>query len=253
VISPFVGGGFGNKGSVWYHQCLAAAAARVTGRPVKLVLPRDAMFATTGHRPHTVQRVRFGAQPDGRVNSFEHDVLADTSTYDVFTESSGEYSAMAYAFPNTDIRHRLARLNIGTPTFMRAPGEATGTYVLEAALDELASAAGIDPIELRLRNYAERDPNKELPFSSKLLRECYALGAERIGWERRTPRPRSVRDGRLLIGLGMAGGAYPAQIFNASARVALDRAGPARTNSVKGAIRHSRRSPPLSWASIRTA
>lgn len=230
VVSPFVGGGFGNKGSVWTHQCLAAAAARLTRRPVKLALPREAMFATTGHRPRTVQTLTFGADRDGRVTSFAHDVLATTSTYDVFTESSGEYTAMAYAFPNVDIRHRLVRLNIGTPTFMRAPGEATGTFALETALDELAERVGIDPIELRLRNFADRDHHKDKPFSSNEQRACFARGAERIGWSRRGA-PRSLRDGTWLIGLGMAGGAYPAQIFAASAQVTLSAGGDAVVRS----------------------
>lgn len=225
IISPYVGGGFGNKGSVWEHQALAALAARETGRPVKLVLAREHMFSNTGHRPHTVQTITFGARTDGTVTSFEHDVIGDTSMYDVFVESAGEYTAMAYAFPNAIVRHRVVRLNVGTPTFMRAPGEATGTYALESALDELASTLGIDPIELRLRNYAETDPNKEKPFSTKYLRDCYRRGAERFGWERRDPRPRSMRDGRDLIGLGMAGGSYPSQIFNASASVTMTAAG----------------------------
>jgi xanthine dehydrogenase YagR molybdenum-binding subunit len=221
VISPFVGGGFGNKGSVWWHQCLAALAAREVGRPVKLVLARDQMFANTGHRACTVQELTFGARRDGTITSLTHDIIADTSTYDVFVESSGEYSSMAYAFPNAFIRHRLVRMNIGTPTFMRAPGEATGSYALEVALDDLAVHLGVDPIQLRLRNYAETDPMKDKPFSSKHLRACYERGAARIGWERRNPAPRSMRDGRELIGLGMAGGAYPSQIFNASAIVTM--------------------------------
>jgi len=222
IISPYVGGAFGNKGSVWYHQVFAAAAARIVDRPVKLVLDRDQMFAITGHRPHTRQTITFGADGDGTVTSFEHDVLATTSMFDVFTESAGEYTAMAYAFPNVIIRHRLVRTNFGTPTFMRAPGEATGTYALETALDELAEAVGIDPIALRLRNYAESDPNKEKPFSTKYLRECYARGAERFGWGARSRAPRSMRDGRELIGYGMAGGAYPAQIFDAAASVSME-------------------------------
>jgi xanthine dehydrogenase YagR molybdenum-binding subunit len=225
VISPFVGGGFGNKGSVWEHQILAAAAARHTGRPVKLALARDQMFATTGHRPQTIQRIAFGATAAGVVQSFEHDIVADTSMYDVFMESSGEYTAIAYAFPNVIIRHRLSRINVGTPTFMRAPGEATGTYALEAAMDELAYVVGVDPIELRLRNYAETDPHKEHPFTTKLLRECYARGAGRFGWEKRTPSPRSMRDGHLLIGYGMAGGAYPALVFDAAASVTMQPGG----------------------------
>ena len=231
VISPYAGGGFGNKGSVWEHQALAAAAARAVNQPVKLVLERAHMFANTGHRPHTLQRMTFGAGTDGTINAFQHEVVANTSMYDVFTESSGEYTAMAYAFPNVLIRHRLFRLNVGTPTFMRAPGEATGSYALEAALDELAVQLRMDPIELRLRNYAETDPNKEKPFSSKALRECYRRGAERFGWERRDPRARSLRDGRLLIGMGMAGGAYPANIFPASASVTLSRDGSAVVRS----------------------
>jgi xanthine dehydrogenase YagR molybdenum-binding subunit len=221
VISPFVGGGFGNKGSVWSHQCLAALAARHTGRPVKLVLQRDQMFATTGHRPRTIQRIRLGADRTGTIAALEHHVTGDTSTFDTFVESSGEYSSMAYAVPNVDIRHRLVPLNVGTPTFMRAPGEATGTYALEAALDELACELGIDPIELRLRNYTDVDHGKDKPFSSKHLRECYARGAERIGWAKRAPQPRSMRQGRELIGIGMAGGAYPSQIFDASADVVM--------------------------------
>ena len=231
IISPYVGGGFGNKGSVWWHQCLTAAAARHVGRPLKVVLARDQMFAITGHRSKTVQRITFGSDVNGKIASFEHVITGETSMFDDFTESSGEYSAMAYAFPNVDIRHRLVRLNVGTPTFMRAPGEATGTYVLEAALDELAAELGLDPIELRLRNYAETDPNKKKPFSTKYLRECYRLGAERFGWERRPARPRSMRDGRELIGYGMAGGAYPAQIFKASASVTLSSDGTAIVRS----------------------
>jgi xanthine dehydrogenase YagR molybdenum-binding subunit len=221
VVSPYVGGAFGNKGSVWSHQCLAATAARRTGRPVKLVLDREHMFANTGHRSRTLQHIAFGAQLDGTVLSCEHDVSSDTSTFDQFVESAGEYTAMAYAFPNVNIRHRLVRMNVGTPTFMRAPGEATGTYALEAALDELAFELGIDPIELRLKNYAETDPGKERPFSSKYLRDCYRRGAELISWSTRDARPRSMRDGRELIGIGMAGGAYPSQIFAASASVEM--------------------------------
>jgi xanthine dehydrogenase YagR molybdenum-binding subunit len=225
VLSPFVGGAFGNKGSVWSHQVLAAAAARHSGRPVKLVLARDQMFATTGHRPQTVQHIRLGADRAGTIAALQHHVTSDTSTFDVYVESAGEYSSTAYAVPNVDIRHRVLPLNIGTPTFMRAPGEATGTYALESALDELSYALGIDPIDLRLRNHADDDPSNGKPFSSKHLRECYARGAERIGWAQRPPQPRSMRAGRELIGIGMAGGSYPSQIFNASAEITMDAGG----------------------------
>jgi xanthine dehydrogenase YagR molybdenum-binding subunit len=225
VLSPFLGGGFGCKGSVWPHQCLAAAAARYVGRPVKLVLGRDQMFGSTGHRPHTIQHLTLGAKRDGTVVSMRHDITAHTSQFDDWMEGSGEATTMMYAFPNVDIRHRLVKTNLGTPTFMRAPGEATGVFALECALDELAYELGIDPIALRLRNYAEEDPHKELPFTSKYQRECYERGAERFGWAKRDPRPRSMRDGRELVGMGMASAYYPSQRQKAGATVRIDREG----------------------------
>lgn len=231
VVSHYVGGGFGAKGSVWYHQALAAAAARHVGRPVKLVLARDHMFGATGHRPETVQRLVLGAGRDGILRSLEHEVWAHTSMVDAWMEASGEVSTMLYACENVTVRHRLARINVQTPTFMRAPGECTGTFALECAMDELAYAVGIDPLELRLRNYAERDGHRDVPFSSKKLRECYALGAERFGWERRDPRPRATRDGRELVGLGVATAVYPANQSNASATVVLRRDGTALVRS----------------------
>jgi xanthine dehydrogenase YagR molybdenum-binding subunit len=225
VISPFLGGGFGCKGSVWPHQCLAAAAARFVGRPVKLVLGRNQMFGSTGHRPHTTQRIALGAQRDGTVVSMRHDVTAHTSMFDDWMEGSGEATTMMYAFPNVDIRHRLHRTNLGTPTFMRAPGEATGVYALECALDELAYELDMDPIDLRLQNYAEKDPHKDLPFTSKHQRECYTRGAHVFGWGKRDPRPRSMRDGRDLVGMGMASAFYPSQRQIAGATARIDRDG----------------------------
>ncbi len=220
VISPFTGGGFGGKGSVWHHQPLAAMAARFVGRPVKIELARDHVFGTTGHRPATIQRVVLAARRDGTIVSMEHDITASTSTFDDWMEASGESTTMLYAIANVDIRHRMIRTNLNTPTFMRAPGEATGTYVLEVAMDELAERLDLDPIELRLRNYAQTDPHTGKPYSSKGLRACYARGAELFGWRRRG-KPRSARSGRDLVGYGMASGAYPANIFKAAATVRL--------------------------------
>ena len=224
VISPFTGGGFGGKGSVWHHQPLAAMAARFIGRPVKLELARDHVFGTTGHRPETIQRVVLGAESNGTIVSLEHDITASTSAFDDWMEASGEVTTMLYAIPNVDIRHRMIRTNVNTPTFMRAPGDATGTFVLEVAMDELAERLALDPIELRLRNYAQTDPHTRKPYSSKRLRECYARGASLAGWERRSA-PRSLREGRELVGLGMATGAYPANIFKAAAHVRLEPSG----------------------------
>jgi xanthine dehydrogenase YagR molybdenum-binding subunit len=222
VLCPYTGGGFGCKGSVWSHVVLAAMAARQAGRPVKLVLDRNQMFGPVGTRPITEQRMRFGAMSDGRITGSSHDVLAYTSMIEDWIEPSALITRMLYESPNQETTHRLARMNLGTPTFMRAPGEATGSFALEAAMDELSYELGIDPVELRLRNYTERDPQKELPFSSKSLRQCYEIGAERFGWSRRNPQPRSMRDGDKLVGLGMATATYPTRRSPAGATVVID-------------------------------
>ncbi len=222
VISSFLGGGFGGKGGVWSHVALAAMAARVVGRTVKLVLTRPQMFGSVGYRPRTIQAIALGADRDGRLSAIAHDVLSQTSVFDEFVESSGLVTKMLYAAPNVRTTHTLARVNAATPTYMRAPGEASGTFALESAMDELAYAAGIDSIELRLRNYAQTDPDDGKEFSSKHLRECYALGAEKIGWSERDVRPRSMRNGRLLLGMGMATATYPANRVSASAVVRME-------------------------------
>lgn len=217
VISPFVGGGFGCKGSVWSHVVLAAMAARQLGRPVRLVLDRPQMFAPVGHRPNTEQHVVLGATREGKLTAVKHAVVSTTSMFEDWVEPSAAPTRMLYACANGDTSHRLVKLNIGTPTFQRAPGEATGTFALEVAMDELAVALGMDPIELRLRNYADEDPVEGKPFSSKKLRECYRMGAERFGWSRRHVEPRSMRDGRWLVGWGMATATYPARRSKAAA------------------------------------
>lgn len=206
---PLVGGAFGCKGSVWSHVVLAAMAAKGAGRPVKLVLDRNQMFGPVGARPVTDQRLRHAAMSDGRLTATAHDTVAYTSMIEDWIEPCGLMTRMMYGAPNEETTHRLARMNLGTPTFMRAPGEASGSFALESSMDELAHELGIDPLQLRLQNYTERDPGKDLPFSSKSLRQCYERGAERFGWSRRNPQPRSMKEGDKLVGWGMATATYP--------------------------------------------
>ncbi len=221
VICPFIGGAFGTSLRTWPHVTLAALAARHVRRPVKLVLTRKQMFFTTGHRPRSTQRVALGAAPDGRLTSLIHEGTAETSRYEQFVEALVTASSYLYSCPNVRTRYRLAPLDIGTPTHMRGPGEASGVYALECAMDELSVALGIDPIELRRRNEPAIDESTGTPFSSRSLMRCYDRGAERFGWSRRDPRPRAMRDGRLLIGMGVASATYPAYQAPASARVRL--------------------------------
>ncbi len=223
VICPYVGGGFGCKGWIWPHTLLAAAAARVVGRPVKLVLTRLQMFTSVGHRPPTVQTVALGAGKDGRLLAGRHATVHVTSPVGTHIEACGLLTTRSlYAIPNLETAHRLVRINVATPTAMRAPGECPGMFALECAMDELAHALGMDPVELRLANHADVHPDTGLPWSSKHLRECYRLGAERFGWAARTPQPRSMRRDGLLVGFGMAGAFYPAYRFPASARVRIE-------------------------------
>ncbi|WP_088342854.1 MULTISPECIES: xanthine dehydrogenase family protein molybdopterin-binding subunit [Rhodomicrobium] len=221
VICPFVGGGFGTSLRTWPHVTLAAIAARQVGRPVKLVLTRRQMFHTTGHRPRTLQRVALGATTDGRLTSLIHEGSGETSRYEQFVEALTSTSGFMYSCPNVRTRYRLLPMDTGTPTFMRGPGEASGMYAVESAIDELSYKLGIDPVELRRRNEPAIDEAEKLPFSSRSLMQCYALGAERFGWASRDPRPRAMRDGRLLIGWGVASASYPCFFSPASARVRL--------------------------------
>ncbi|MFL5576346.1 MAG: xanthine dehydrogenase family protein molybdopterin-binding subunit [Gemmatimonadaceae bacterium] len=221
VLSPFVGGAFGSGLRTWPHVTLAALGARVAGRPVKVMLSRREMYYGTGFRPHTVQRVALGASRAGRLAALVHDAYQETSTYEEYAEAVVDASRFLHSCPNVYTRHRLAPMNVHTPTWMRAPGEASGVFALECAMDELAVALKLDPVELRLRNEPEQDEFKKLPFSSRSTRECYRVAAERFGWSRRTPEPRSMRDGRWLLGWGMASATYPMQRAPASARARL--------------------------------
>ena len=218
VVSHFLGGGFGSKGLNWPHVTIAALAAQQVKRPVKLVLERHQMFTSTGYRAPTLQRITLGATRAGKLTAIRHATTMHTSMFDDFVEPCGLMTRMMYSCPNVEVSHRLVRMNVGTPTFTRAPGEASGSFALESAIDELAYELKIDPIDLRNRNHADRDEHKNHPWSSKSLREAYRLGAERFGWARRNPAPRSMRDGRYLIGYGVASATYPANYRPASAR-----------------------------------
>ena len=232
VVAKFIGGGFGSKGGTNPHHALAAMAAQVVGRPVKLVLTRPQMFGGFGNRPRTEQRVRIGADRSGKLLALAHDVRSQGSRYDDFIENAAIISRMLYAVDNQVTTHRGVRIDVVTPTYMRAPGESSGSFALESAMDELAYAAGIDPLELRLRNYAESDPQEQKPWSSKSLRQCYAQAAERFGWSRRAPQPRAMRaaDG-WLTGMGMASSTYPSRRSSASASIALHADGTAFASS----------------------
>ncbi|MEO8131103.1 MAG: xanthine dehydrogenase family protein molybdopterin-binding subunit [Bryobacteraceae bacterium] len=210
IISSFVGGGFGCKGFVWPHSILAAIAAKQIGRPVKVALSREQMFTSVGHRGATDQKVGLGADASGVLLAIQHENLTEASMVDDYIERSGVATSFLYECPNVAVTNRGSRVNIATPTPMRAPGESPGLFALESALDELAWQLKMDPVELRLKNYAEKDQDKNLPFSGKHLRECYELGMERFGWKQRERSPRAHRDGRFLIGWGMATATYPA-------------------------------------------
>src|SRR5437016_6031909 len=221
VVSPFVGGAFGSALRTWPHVTLAALGARVAGRPVKVMLSRREMYYGVGYRPHTVQRVALGALRDGRLSAIVHEGYQETSTYEEFSEALLNASRFLHSCPNVHTRHRIARMNVHTPTYMRAPGESSGIYALESAMDELAVELKLDPVELRLRNEPQQDEVTKLPFSSRSPRECYRVAAERFGWSRRNPTPRSMRDGRWLIGWGMASATYPMNYAPASAMARL--------------------------------
>lgn len=221
VVSLYVGGGFGSKGPTWSHSVICAMVARKVNRPVKLVLRRPQMFGPVGCRTATRQTISAGAAKDGTLTALRNDVLSHTSTMDEFVEPASLPTRMLYSTPNNSTLQAVVRSDVGTPSYTRAPGEAPGTFALEVALDELAYKLGIDPLELRQRNYAERDEDKNLPWSSKSLRECYRQGAEKFGWARRNPEPRSMREGNTLIGWGMATSVYPARRSPASARARM--------------------------------
>lgn len=231
VHCPFVGGGFGCKGNTWSHVMLAAMAARAAGRPVKLVVDRTQMYGPVGARPMTEQRMRLGAARDGTLTAVRHDSVSHTAFLDDFVEPCTIVTRSLYSAESIQTTQRLATMNMGVPTYMRAPGEASGSFALESALDELAYRLKMDPLALRLQNYAEKDHEKNLPYSSKTLRECYRVAAERFGWAKRDPTPRSMRAGAMLVGWGMATATYPTNRQKARATAAIHADGSATVRS----------------------
>ncbi|MFG2650703.1 xanthine dehydrogenase family protein molybdopterin-binding subunit [Streptomyces sp. NPDC048436] len=209
VVSEHVGGGFGSKGTPRPHVVLASMAARATERPVKLALPRRQLPAVVGHRSPTVQRLRLGAEADGTLTSVIHEVTSHTSRIKEFTETAAAATRVMYASPHGRTTHKVLPLDVPSPSWMRAPGEAPGMYALESAVDELAVELGIDPVELRLRNDTQTEPDSSKPFSSRHLAECLREGARLFGWSERDPRPRSRAEGPILVGSGVAAATYP--------------------------------------------
>lgn len=221
IITPFLGGGFGSKAFPWPHGILCAAAARKLQRPLKVVLSRRQMTANAGHRSQTAQTVSLAANANGSLQSIEHTAKSYTSVVDVFTEPCTNITPVMYATPNLRTQQLLGVLNVGTPTFMRAPGETPGMYALESAMDELAWELGIDPVELRLRNETKEHQSRGLPFSAKHFAECLRVGAEKFGWQNRPKKVRSLnRDGKL-IGWGMAAATFPGLQSTATVKVRL--------------------------------
>jgi xanthine dehydrogenase YagR molybdenum-binding subunit len=222
IRSPFLGGGFGCKGLISGPQVLGIMAARLVGRPVKLVLRRDQMYGPIGHRAPTHQTLRLAADDDGRLMALDHRTRTSSSTFDDFFEPASGISHSLYASDAIATSYEAVRLDTGTPLFMRAPGEATGSVALESAIDELAHACGMDPLVFRLQNYAEVEPMSGKPFSSKALRECYARGAERFGWQSRKLAPRQMRDRNgFLVGWGLGTATFPALMFEGHAKATL--------------------------------
>jgi xanthine dehydrogenase YagR molybdenum-binding subunit len=224
VLTPFMGGGFGSGLHPQYQAFLAVLAARALKRSVRVSLTRQQMFSHC-YRPITWQRVALGAAPDGELDALVHEAVGGTSRFEDYTEPVVDWSGMLYKCDNVTLDYKIARLDLNTPADMRGPGAAWGLYALECAMDELAVKLRMDPLELRLRNYADTDGNSGLPYSSKALRECYRQGAERFGWARRNPEPRSMREGDMLVGWGMATAMWEAGQVATSAKAVLTAAG----------------------------
>ena len=236
VISPYVGGAFGSCLRPNYYPSLTAMAARELKRPVKIVYTRTQMFTGHGYRPYTIQKIALGAERSGKLTAMIHHAVHNTSAFEEFSDDTTNFTRSVYACPNLFAPTMIAATDLPTPTWMRAPGAVSGMFALECAMDELAYALKIDPLELRLINYAEKDPESGKPFSSKALRECYRLGAEKFGWKNRKFEPRSMRDGRLLVGWGTATGIWGANQMPATARITFKADGTAHIASATSDI-----------------
>ncbi len=221
IISHFVGGGFGCKGFVWPHTLLAAMTAMHLKRPVKVVLSRSQMAAGVGHRPATHQELSIGSSKQGKLTAIKHHTITQTSFLDDFLEAAGGPTQSIYSCPNLLVSYQVVRLNHGTPTFMRAPGECTGLFALESLLDELSYTLNLDPIELRLNNLSDKSPEEELPWSNSHIKECYELGSKIFGWKERNPKPKTMKRKGFLVGLGMATAMFPGVRSPGAAKVKI--------------------------------
>jgi xanthine dehydrogenase YagR molybdenum-binding subunit len=235
VLSHYVGGGFGSGLRPNYELPLAVLAARTLKRSVRVTLTRQQMF-TIGYRAANVQELKLGADRNGSLASFRHDAVSMTSQFEDFQRSFVSWSSQLYRCANTELAQRLVKLDVNTPCDMRGPGGTEGVYAIECAMDELAYAANVDPLELRLVNYSDRDQIADKPYSSKELRECYRQAAEKFGWSKRSREPRSMRDGRELVGWGMASGVWEAWQLPASARASLSANGAVEIGSATADI-----------------
>jgi xanthine dehydrogenase YagR molybdenum-binding subunit len=221
LVSPYIGGGFGSKALALAHSAVAAAAAKMLNRPVKLVLNRPQNFTSYGGRAATRQTVTIGADRDGRIQSIVHRGVNETSVDGMWVEPLGSVTSIMYATPNFSSKQNVVRVNTVVPGAKRAPGENPSAFGIESAIDELAHELGMDPLQVRLINYAEQDPQVNKPWSTRQLREAFAAGAEAFGWAKRSPQPRSMRDGHQLIGWGMAAGTYPVRRAHGEAVVKI--------------------------------
>ncbi|KAA9327537.1 xanthine dehydrogenase family protein molybdopterin-binding subunit [Hymenobacter busanensis] len=233
VVNLYMGGGFGAGLRPQYELFLSVLAALELKRSVRLSLTRQQMFSF-GHRPHTLQTVEMGTGPDGALLGLKHSALHETSRFEEYTENVVNWSGMLYKCPDVHLNYQVAALDVYTPLDMRAPGAATGSFALEVAMDEMAYAAGLDPLEFRRRNYAEEDQNENKPFSSKKLREAYDEGARRFGWDKRPMAPRATKEGNMLVGWGVAGGVWDASMQKAAAKATITADGKLTVSSAAG-------------------
>jgi xanthine dehydrogenase YagR molybdenum-binding subunit len=208
IITKFIGGAFGSAFNVWPHAVAALIGAKQINKPLKVVLSRDQMFMNVGYRPQSIQKISIGAQPDGKITGINHEAISMTASYQEFTEGIVNVSRMLYDIPNVFTRYKVYPMDLSLPTWMRGPGETTGAYALECAIDELAHALKMDPLKLRLLNYSDTDLEKQRPYSSKYLKEAFEIGSEKIGWNDRHPEPRSMPEGDWLAGYGMGSGVF---------------------------------------------
>ncbi|MVT09973.1 xanthine dehydrogenase family protein molybdopterin-binding subunit [Chitinophaga tropicalis] len=222
VHSEFVGGGFGMGLRTWPQDIVVIAAAKKLKRPVKLVMTRQQMFTMVGYRPYTLQHISMGATADGKLSGMYHEAIGETASYEDFTEATVRMTRFMYACPNVTTKYRIVPLDRGVPIWMRGPGEATGAFALESAIDEMAYKVNMDPVEFRILNFAETDPERNKPFSSNHLKEAYQLGAEKIGWFKRNRQPRSMKEGDWLVGYGMSTGVFGAYRGGSTCRAQLN-------------------------------